>query len=54
MNTVAKFLGCFVSGPAVNWDDAQDIKDLAKENGAKFRKYIWGEQDISNTLNTFL
>lgn len=52
MNMVEKknILGCFCSGPSVNYDDSQKIKDLAADKGKLFRTYIWGEKGISNTL----
>lgn len=45
-----KFLGCFVSGPAVLYDDTQETKDLANEKGKLFRAYLWGEKGISEAL----
>ncbi|MCH8622567.1 hypothetical protein [Undibacterium sp. TS12] len=50
MNSEAIFLGCFVSGPSVNWDDDQRTKEQAKEKGGVFRTYIWGDAGISKIL----
>ena len=50
MNVETNFLGCFVSGPSVNWDDDAAVKDSAKEQGRFFRTYIWGEEGICDAL----
>jgi hypothetical protein len=50
MNEKDKFLGCFVSGPAVHYEDDQKIKDLAFEQGKLSRSYLWGEKGIGDSL----
>lgn len=42
--------GCFVSGSSTNYNDSQVIRDLAKSKGKEFRKYIWGDNGISEPL----
>lgn len=50
MNSESAILGCFISGPSVKWDDDQKSQDIAKEQAAVFRSYIWGDKGISKTL----
>ena len=46
----SNILGCFASGPTVLYEDSQVIKDLSAEKGKLFRKYLWGEDGISDAL----
>ena len=41
-------LGCFVSGPTINFDATPAEEIQADEQGALFRSYIWGEKGIDN------
>lgn len=50
METENNLLGCFISGPAVKWEDDQKTKDGATEKGRLFSSYIWGTDGISNIL----
>ena len=45
-----KFLGCFVSVTHPYPNASQQAKDLAVEQGAIFRSYIWGKEGIENIL----
>jgi hypothetical protein len=50
MNDNKDILGCFVSGGSAYFEDSQEVKNIAKEKGALFTKYIWGEKGISDNL----
>jgi hypothetical protein len=50
MKTEKNILGCFVSGPALNWNDDLKTKENAAERGKLFRTYIWGENGIATPL----
>src|SRR5690606_38008387 len=69
MNDNNIFLGCFVSGPSVHFDDDERTIETAEKQGEQFRAYIWGEkgdkslsitlkklkyQDYGNDLKTIL
>lgn len=43
-------LGCFVSGPTINYDANQKEEELADEQGRLFRSYIWGDKGIDSSL----
>ena len=45
-----RFIGCFVSGPAVHYEDDPDTKNAASEKGRLFRTYVWGDKGISDLL----
>lgn len=44
-------IGCFASIYAGKYDDSQNKKDLALEQGHLFREYIWGKNGIKETLS---
>jgi len=56
MESKDKFLGCFISGPAIIYDANKTEKEREIEQKNKseiselFCSYIWGENGISNTL----
>jgi hypothetical protein len=50
MENKNRFVGCFASGPSLNYDDDKATKDLAGEQGRIFREYLWGEMGISDSL----
>lgn len=49
-NVSKNILGCFVMGQATYPDSDQDTKEEASKKGQLFRRYIWGESGICDTL----
>jgi hypothetical protein len=43
-------LGCFVSSGSAYFEDSQEIKDLALTKGVIFRSYIYGENNLAETI----
>lgn len=50
INQDKNIFGCYVSGPALNYDATIEDEKLAEEKGALFRKYIWGDNGVDDIL----
>jgi hypothetical protein len=52
MQSESKFLGCFVSWPATNWDDEVSVVDAAHDKARIFRTFVWGPGGIFDFLES--
>lgn len=43
-------LGCFVSGPTIDFDAGPKEEETADEQGRLFRRYIWGDGGVEGLL----
>lgn len=50
MTDASNILGCFASGPSINYDASPDEMEKAEQKGRIFRSYIWGENGIDIEL----
>jgi len=52
MDNTKEIFGCFVSGPTVDYEWSQALKDTASKKGALLREYVWGSKGIDNEIKT--